>query len=79
MRNNIDIEEDDEPQITEVDKSFYTNSIMFDKNDFEGFDELEKESKKSSFFAKFAVLLVILMLLATIFVIVNFVFDLNIL
>lgn len=77
--NEEDIEEDDEPQITEVDKSFYTNSIMFDKNDFEGFDELEKESKKSSFFAKFAVLLVILMLLATIFVIVNFVFDLNIL
>lgn len=75
--NEEEYDEDDEPDIKEVDKSFYTNSIMFDKKDFEGFDELEKESKKSSFFAKFAVLLVILMLLATVFVIVNFVFDLN--
>ena len=25
--------------------------LMFDKNDFEGFDELEKESRKSSFLA----------------------------
>ena len=65
------------PNIKEVDKSFYTNSIMFDKNDFEGFDELEKESKKSSFLAKFAVLIVVLMLLGTIFLIANFVFDLN--
>ena len=73
-----EISEEDAPQITEVDKSFYTNSIMFDKNDFEGFEELEKESKKSSFFAKFAVLLVILMLIATVVVILNFVFDLNI-
>ena len=46
-------------------------------NDFEGFDELEKESKKSSFLAKFAVLIVVLMLLGTIFLIANFVFDLN--
>ncbi len=69
---------EEEPTITEVDKSFYTNSIMFDKNDFEGLDELEKESKKSSFFTKFAVFIVVLMLLGTIFLIANFVFDLNI-
>ena len=68
---------DDSPSIKEVDKSFYTNSIMFDKNDFEGFDELEKESKKSSFLAKIAVLIVVLMLLGTVFLIANFVFDLN--
>lgn len=75
--NNNDNDIDDEPTIKEVDKSFYTNSIMFDKKDFEGFDELEKESKKSSFFAKFAVFIVVLMLLGTIFLIANFVFDLN--
>ena len=76
--NEEDVENIDEvPEIKEVDKSFYTNSIMFDKNDFEGFDELEKESKKSSFLAKFAVLIVVLMLLGTIFLIANFVFDLN--
>lgn len=70
-------DDEEEPNITEVDKSFYTNSIMFDKNDFEGLDELEKESKKSSFFTKFAVFIVVLMLLGTIFLIANFVFDLN--
>ena len=76
--NEEDVENTDEvPEIKEVDKSFYTNSIMFDKNDFEGFDELEKESKKSSFLAKIAVLIVVLMLLGTIFLIANFVFDLN--
>lgn len=76
--NEEDVENIDEvPEIKEVDKSFYTNSIMFDKNDFEGFDELEKESKKSSFLAKIAVLIVVLMLLGTIFLIANFVFDLN--
>ena len=75
--NKGDEEIDDNPEINEVDKSFYTSSIMFDKDDFEGFEELEKKSKKSSFFAKFAVFLVVLMLLGTIFLIVNFVFDLN--
>lgn len=75
---NEDEEDDDTPEINEVDKLFYTSSIVFDKNDFEGFDELEKESRKSSFLAKFAVFIVVLMLVATIFLIVNFVFDLNI-
>ena len=65
------------PDIKKVDQSFYTNSIIFDKNDFEGFAELEKESKKSSFLAKIAVLIVVLMLLGTIFLVANFVFDLN--
>lgn len=73
-----DDSEDDKPEIKELDKSFYTNSIMFDKNDFEGLDDLENEAKKSSFFTKFAVFIVIIMLLATIFLIANFVFDLNI-
>lgn len=75
---NEDEEDDDTPEINEVDKLFYTSSIVFDKNDFEGFDELEKESRKSSFLAKFAVFIVVLMLVATVFLIVNFVFDLNI-
>ena len=73
---NEDEEDDDTPEINEVDKLFYTSSIVFDKNDFEGFDELEKESRKSSFLAKFAVFIVVLMLVATVFLIVNFVFDL---
>lgn len=76
--NQDEDSEDEKPEIKELDKSFYTNSIMFDKNDFEGLDDLENEAKKSSFFTKFAVFIVIIMLLATIFLIANFVFDLNI-
>ena len=76
--NQDEDNEDEKPEIKELDKSFYTNSIMFDKNDFEGLDDLENEAKKSSFFTKFAVFIVIIMLLATIFLIANFVFDLNI-
>lgn len=76
--NQDEDSENEKPEIKELDKSFYTNSIMFDKNDFEGLDDLENEAKKSSFFTKFAVFIVIIMLLATIFLIANFVFDLNI-
>jgi D-ribose pyranose/furanose isomerase RbsD len=72
-----EIEENEKPEIKELDKSFYTSSIMFDKNDFEGLDDLEKEVKKSSIFTKFAIFIVILMLLGTIFIIVNFAFGLN--
>ena len=67
------------PKITNVDKSFFTNSLSFSKKDFEGFDDIEKDVKKSNFFTKAAVVLIILLLLATIFVILNYVLDLNIL
>lgn len=62
----------------EIDKSFYTNSVAFDKSDFEGFEDLEESAKKSSIITKLSIVLVILLLLATIFIIANFVFDLNI-
>ncbi|UKI57758.1 MAG: hypothetical protein L6V81_10770 [Clostridium sp.] len=52
-----------------ADKSFYTNSLSFNKTDFEGFEDLEKKSKKGNVFAKIAITLIILMLLATIFLI----------
>lgn len=60
-----------------ADKSFYTNSLSFNKTDFEGFEDLEKNQKKGSVFAKIAITLIILMLLATIFIILNFLFDWN--
>lgn len=61
-----------------ADKSFYTNSLSFNKTDFEGFEDLEKKSKKGNVFAKIAITLIILMLLATIFLILNFLLDWNI-
>ena len=70
-------ETDGVPKITEVDKSFYTNSTTFNKSDFEGFDDLEKETKKSGVFTKIAVFLIIILLIATIFLILNFIFEWN--
>ncbi len=66
------------PRITEVDKSFFTNSMTFNKSDFEGFEDIEKGVKKSSTIAKIAIGFIVLLLIATIFLILNFVFDWNI-
>jgi len=65
------------PKISTIDKSFYTNSMTFNKSDFEGFEDLEK-SASSSIFSKIAIVLIILMLIATVVLILNFVFDWNI-
>ena len=69
----------DVPKVTEVDKSFYTNSMSFSKTDFEGFEDLEKGVKKSSAFTKIAIGVIILLLIATVVLILNFVFDWNLL
>ena len=71
-------EEPDAPKISSIDKSFYTNSISFNKTDFEGFEDLEKSEKKSSILAKIGIVLIILILLATIFLILNSVLEWNI-
>jgi len=71
--------EEEQTTNTKIDKSFYTNSITFDKKDFEGFDELEKEAKKSSIFTKIMIFLIIIILLITILMVVNYVFNLNLL
>ena len=68
--------EDTLPKISTIDKSFYTNSMSFNKSDFEGFEDLEK-SASSSLFSKIAIVLIILMLIATVVLILNFVFDWN--
>ncbi len=65
------------PRITEVDKSFYTNSMSFNKSDFDGFEELENGVKKSSMFTKVAIFIIILLLVATVILILNFIFDWN--
>lgn len=72
---NID---SDAPKISSIDKSFYTNSISFNKSDFEGFEDLEKSEKKSGILAKIGIILIILILLATIFLILNSILEWNI-
>ena len=71
-----DKEKENEDSINQ-DNSFYTNSVSFDKSDFEGFDELEDAVKKNSILTRIAIVLVVLLLLGTIFIIVNYLFDLN--
>ena len=74
-------EEDNDSDTTtnQIEKSFFTNSMSFSKKDFEGFEDLEKDMKKSGIFTKVAIFLIILMLLGTIFIILNYVLDLKIL
>lgn len=84
LTNKIDEEENEEENdsnttISQIEKSFFTNSTSFSKKDFEGFEDLEKDMKKSSAFTKIAIFLIILMLLGTIFIILNYVLDLKIL
>lgn len=82
-RKNSDVETMDnidtnEEQTTEIEKSFFTNSMSFSKKDFEGFEDLEKDVKKSNVFVKIIIALIIIMLLGTIFIILNYVLDLKI-
>ncbi len=64
-------------KVSSIDKSFYTNSMTFTKTDFEGFEDLENTSNNSGF-TKVAIGIAVLLLLATLFLILNFVFNWNI-
>ena len=75
---NNDESDSNAPKISSIDKSFYTNSISFNKTDFEGFEDLEKSEKKSGILAKIGIVLIILILLATTFLILNSVLEWNI-
>lgn len=61
-----------EEPINGIDKSFYTNSLSFSKNDFEGFEELEKKVKKNNVMVKIFVFFLILLGLATIYVVLKY-------
>ena len=74
-----DSNDETSPKIKEIDKSFYTNSVSFDKSDFEGFEDIENGAKKTSALTKLAIVFIIILLLATIFLILNFVLEWNIL
>ena len=76
--NEINDDTASAPKITEVDKSFFTNSMTFNKSDFEGFEDIEKGVKKSSLIAKIAIAFIIILLILTILLILNFIFDWNI-
>ena len=72
---SVNIENTNTGKLSSIDKSFYTNSMSFTKTDFEGFEDIEKGTGA---FVKVAVVLAIILLLITVFLILNFVFEWNI-
>lgn len=64
-------------KINDIDKSFYTNSMSFSKEDFEGFEELEKSVKKSGRFATIGIIFLCVASLVTLVVIANYIFELG--
>jgi len=62
---------------TKIDNSFYTNSMSFSKEDFEGFDELEKSVKKNGIFSSIMIVVLIIFVLVTLVIMANYVFDLG--
>ena len=78
-KENNEEDEEESPKVKDVDKSFYSNSLTFNKSDFDGFEDLENGVKKSSILTKIAIFFIVLLLLGTIFLILNFVFDWNLL
>lgn len=67
----------DKNKLGNIDKTFYTNSMSFSKQDFEGLDELEKEAGKTSLAIKISIVFLVLVVIATLVVIANYVFNLG--
>lgn len=64
-------------KINDIDKSFYTNSMSFSKEDFEGFEELEKSVKKNNVLTTIGIIMLCIVVLGTLVVIANYVFNLG--
>lgn len=61
--------------VKSLDKSFFTNSMTFSKEDFEGFDELEKNVKKNNNLVRLSVIILVLLALTTIFIVLKYVLN----
>lgn len=61
----------------QIDNSFYTNSMSFSKDDFEGFDELEKSVKKSGVMSTVLIIILVIFIAITLVIMANYVFDLG--
>ncbi len=61
--------------VKNLDKSFYTNSATFSKEDFEGFEELEKKVKKNNLFTKIIAVIITMLVLGTIYVVLKYVLN----
>lgn len=85
LQDKVSIEEIDKTQElvnlkdkeSKIDNSFYTSSMSFSKEDFEGFDELEKSVKKNGVFTTMLVILVVVVIIISLVVILNYVLKLG--
>ena len=62
--------EDDEKKDS-VDKSFYTDSMTFDKNDFDTFEEIENSGKMASILVKVLIVIIFLAIIGGIILFLN--------
>lgn len=77
--NNIENKEKEQQNVDfemkNLDKSFYTNSMSFSKEDFEGFEELEKNVKKSNNLIKVSIIVLIILVFVSIFIILKYILN----
>ena len=59
------------------ENTFFTNSMTFGKEDFEGFDELEKSVKKNSIVSTILIIILIISIIVTLVIMANYVFNLG--
>lgn len=59
------------------ENTFFTNSMTFGKEDFEGFDELEKSVKKNSIVSTILIIILIISIIITLIIMANYVFNLG--
>lgn len=59
------------------ENTFFTNSMTFGKEDFEGFDELEKSVKKNSIVSTILIIILIISIIVTLLIMANYVFNLG--
>lgn len=75
--NNLDTKTEDnlEKTLIKADKTFYTDSNMFTKNDFEDFGDLSKELNKKGNAGKIIIiiLIILILVLSAYFVVTNYI------
>ena len=63
--------EEDEDKTGKIDKSFYTNSMTFDKSDFDSFEDVENSSKFGGIVVKVLIVIIFLAIVGGIILFLN--------
>lgn len=63
--------EEDEDKTGKIDKSFYTNSMTFDKSDFDSFEDVENSSKFGGIIVKVLIVIIFLAIVGGIILFLN--------